>query len=46
MRTILPFPVENHQACLSIKPDDADIGVLYREYYSMVYTDLPPLLIP
>jgi RNA polymerase sigma-70 factor (ECF subfamily) len=34
---ILPFPVENQQPQLSITIDDADIGIFYREYYSMVY---------
>jgi len=31
------FPVENQQPQLSIKIDDADIGIFYREYYSMVF---------
>jgi RNA polymerase sigma-70 factor (ECF subfamily) len=35
---ILPFPVENHQTCLSIKTDETDVGNFYREYYPMVYT--------
>ena len=34
---ILTFPVENQQPRLSIKIDDADIGIFYREYYSMVF---------
>ena len=34
----LPFPVENHPPQLSIKIDDADIGIFYREYYSLVFT--------
>jgi len=34
---VLPFPVENRQPRLSIKIDDADIGIFYREYYSMVF---------
>jgi len=34
---ILPFPVENRQRQLSIKVDDADIGIFYKEYYSMVF---------
>jgi len=34
---ILPFPVKNQQPQLSIKIDDADIGIFYREYYSVVY---------
>jgi len=34
---ILPFPVENRHPKLSIKTDDADIGIFYREYYSMVF---------
>jgi RNA polymerase sigma-70 factor (ECF subfamily) len=35
--TILPFPAENQQPRLSIKIDDADTGIFYREYYSMVF---------
>jgi RNA polymerase sigma-70 factor (ECF subfamily) len=35
---ILPFPVENPKPRLSIHIDDANIGIFYREYYSMVYT--------
>lgn len=31
------FPVENQQPRLSIKPDDADIGCFYNEYYSLVF---------
>jgi RNA polymerase sigma-70 factor (ECF subfamily) len=34
---ILPFPVKNQPSQLSIKIDDADIGYLYEEYYSMVF---------
>jgi len=34
---IIPFPVENQQPRLSIRIDDADIGFLYTEYYSMVF---------
>jgi len=34
---IMPFPVNNQQPQLSIRIDDADIGIFYREYYSMVY---------
>jgi RNA polymerase sigma-70 factor (ECF subfamily) len=34
---ILPFPVENRRPLLSIKIDDADIGIFYREYYSLVF---------
>jgi len=34
---IQPFPVKNQQPQLSIKIDDADIGIFYREYYSMVF---------
>ena len=33
---ILSFPVENQPPRLSIKIDDADIGVFYKEYYDMV----------
>ena len=34
---ILLFPVENQPSRLSIKIDDADIGFLYMEYYSLVF---------
>jgi len=34
---IQPFQVENRVPQLSIKIDDKDIGLLYREYYSLVY---------
>jgi len=34
---ILHFSVENQQPRLSIKIDDADIGIFYRDYYSMVF---------
>ena len=42
--TILRFPVNNQQPQLSIKIDDADIGIFYREYYSMVYSRCLALL--
>jgi len=34
---ILPFQVENRKPQLSIKTEHADIGIFYKEYYSVVY---------
>jgi RNA polymerase sigma factor (sigma-70 family) len=34
---ILPFQVENDKPQLSIKIEHADIGIFYKEYYSVVY---------